>query len=99
MSAKHSCYRLAGRWRTLAALDPMPGCRRASTKDGLSPAELDGHGATRRTLRQVLATNDELAAPVRDLMVPDPGWRKPNEEEAQSKQARVPAANKRRMDR
>lgn len=66
--------------RILATLEPMPEYRRASTEDGLSPAEFDGYGATRGTLRQLLAAGNELAALVRDLMVPNPDWRKPSEE-------------------
>jgi transaldolase len=46
--------------------------RRAYDEDGLSIAELDGYGATRRTMRQFLAACTELEALVRDVMVPDP---------------------------
>jgi transaldolase len=46
--------------------------RRASTEGGLSVAEFDTFGPTRRTLRQFLAASAELAALVRDVLVPDP---------------------------
>ena len=47
--------------------------RKAYDPDGLTPAEFDGYGATRRTLRQFLAANNELESLVRDVLVPDPG--------------------------
>jgi transaldolase len=50
----------------------LPEFRRAYDADGLSVAEFDSYGATRRTLRQFLAANAELAALVRDVVVPDP---------------------------
>jgi transaldolase len=46
--------------------------RRASAEGGLSIAEFDSFGPTRRTLRQFLAATSELAAMVRDVMVPNP---------------------------
>ncbi len=46
--------------------------RRASTEDGLSVAEFDSFGPTRRTLRQFIAATSELGAVVRDRLVPDP---------------------------
>jgi len=46
--------------------------RKAYDPDGLSIAEFDGFGATRRTLRQFLAANNELEALVRDVLVPNP---------------------------
>ncbi len=46
--------------------------RRASTEGGLSVAEFDTFGPTRRTLRQFMAASAELAALVRDVLVPDP---------------------------
>jgi transaldolase len=58
--------------RILEALDRFPEYRRASTENGLSPAEFDTFGPTRRTLRQFLAANVELQALVRDVMVPNP---------------------------
>jgi transaldolase len=47
--------------------------RKAYDPDGLTPAEFDSYGATRRTLRQFLAANNELEALVRDVLVPAPG--------------------------
>ncbi|HVO18397.1 MAG TPA: transaldolase family protein [Anaeromyxobacter sp.] len=58
--------------RILEALDRFPDYRRASTENGLSLAEFDTFGPTRRTLRQFLAANVELQAMVRDVMVPNP---------------------------
>ena len=46
--------------------------RRASSEDGLSVAEFDSFGPTRRTLRQFLAATAELSSLVRDVLVPDP---------------------------
>jgi transaldolase len=46
--------------------------RRAYDEDGLSNAEFDGFGATRRTLRQFVAACGDLNAFVRDVMIPDP---------------------------
>jgi transaldolase len=58
--------------RILEALERFPDYRRASTENGLSVAEFDTFGPTRRTLRQFLAANVELQALVRDVMVPNP---------------------------
>jgi transaldolase len=46
--------------------------RRAYGEDTMSPAEFDTYGATRRTLRQFCKAVDDLAAIVRDFMVPNP---------------------------
>ncbi len=46
--------------------------RRAYDVDGLTVEEFDSYGATRRTLRQFLAANNELEALVRDVVVPNP---------------------------
>ena len=46
--------------------------RRASREERLSVAEFDAFGPTRRTLRQFLAANNELASLVRDILVPNP---------------------------
>ncbi len=46
--------------------------RKAYDVDGMSVAEFDSFGATRRTLRQFLAANNDLEALVRDVVVPDP---------------------------
>lgn len=58
--------------RTLDALGTLPEFRRAYEPDGLAVEEFDGFGATRRTLRQFLAANNELEALVRDVVVPNP---------------------------
>jgi transaldolase len=46
--------------------------RRAYDPDGLTVAEFDGFGATRRTLRQFLTAAADLDALVRDVLLPDP---------------------------
>ena len=46
--------------------------RRAYDPDGLTVAEFDTFGATRRTLRQFLAAAADLDALVRDVLLPDP---------------------------
>jgi transaldolase len=46
--------------------------RRASTENGLSIAEFDSFGPTRRTLRQFIAACHDLDAVVRDVLIPDP---------------------------
>lgn len=46
--------------------------QRASSEDGLRPEEFDSFGPTRRTLRQFIAATQELAAMVRDIMLPNP---------------------------
>jgi transaldolase len=46
--------------------------RRAYTPDGLSVAEFDMFGPTRRTLRQFIAACADLNAVVRDVMIPNP---------------------------
>jgi transaldolase len=46
--------------------------RRASTENGLSIAEFDSFGPTRRTLRQFISACHELDAVVRDVLIPDP---------------------------
>jgi transaldolase len=57
-------------------LEPLQSCfadfRRASEEGGLSTAEFDSFGPTRRTLRQFLSASSDLAAMVRDVMVPNP---------------------------
>ena len=47
-------------------------CRRASTENGLSIAEFDSFGPTRRTLRQFITACHDLDAVVRDVLIPDP---------------------------
>jgi transaldolase len=46
--------------------------RRASTEKGLSVAEFDSFGPTRRTLRQFISACHELDGVVRDVLIPDP---------------------------
>lgn len=46
--------------------------RRAYAEDGLTVAEFDTFGPTRRTLRQFIAATAELDALVRDFLVPNP---------------------------
>src|SRR6202140_3015673 len=46
--------------------------RRASTENGISIAEFDLFGPTRRTLRQFIAGCDDLDGVVRDIMLPNP---------------------------
>ena len=46
--------------------------RRAFDEKGMTPAEFDDYGATRRTLRQFCKAVDDLAALIRDQMIPDP---------------------------
>ncbi|MFZ0159644.1 MAG: transaldolase family protein [Kineosporiaceae bacterium] len=46
--------------------------RRAYDVDGMAPGEFDAFGATRRTMRQFLAANNDLEALVRDVLVPNP---------------------------
>ena len=55
-----------------ALYDALPEFRSAYDPDGLTVAEFDSYGATRRTLRQFLAANADLEALVRDVIVPDP---------------------------
>jgi transaldolase len=46
--------------------------RRAYTEDGLSIAEFDSFGPTRRTLRQFIGACHDLDALVRDILIPNP---------------------------
>jgi transaldolase len=46
--------------------------RRASTENGLSVAEFDSFGPTRRTLRQFISACHDLDGVVRDVLIPDP---------------------------
>ena len=50
----------------------VPEFRLAYEPDGLAPAELEGYGASRRTMRQFLAACADLHAEVRDAILPDP---------------------------
>ena len=44
----------------------------AVAPDGMTAAEFQDFGATRKTLRQFLASCAELEALVRDVLLPDP---------------------------
>jgi transaldolase len=46
--------------------------RRASSENGLTVAEFDSFGPTRRTLRQFISACHELDGIVRDVLIPDP---------------------------
>jgi transaldolase len=46
--------------------------RRAYIEEGLTPAEFDSFGPTRRTLRQFISACHDLDAVVRDVQLPDP---------------------------
>lgn len=46
--------------------------RRAYDADGMTVAEFDGYGATRRTLRQFIGGYAELCQMIRDIMLPNP---------------------------
>jgi transaldolase len=53
-------------------LQKFPDFARAYSEDGLTPAEFDTFGSTRRTLRQFIAACAELNAMVRDIILPNP---------------------------
>jgi transaldolase len=53
----------------------MPDFSRAYEADGLTVAEFDTFGATVRTLRAFIGSYHDLAATVRDVMLPDPDAR------------------------
>jgi transaldolase len=55
-----------------ALLQQVAEFRRAYEPDGLSIADFDTFGATRRTLRQFLTAAADLDALVRDVLLPDP---------------------------
>jgi transaldolase len=52
--------------------DKLPDFRRAYDTDGMTVAEFEDYGATRKTLRQFLAACAELETLVRDVLLPDP---------------------------
>ena len=56
----------------LAALQRIPDFQRAYEPDGMTPADFDTFGATRKTLRQFLGADEELDRLVRDILVPAP---------------------------
>lgn len=56
----------------LASLERLAEFRRAYEPDGMTPEEFDAFGATRKTLRQFLAADEELDQIVRDVITPAP---------------------------
>ena len=52
--------------------EKVPDFRRAYEPDGMTIADFDAYGATRRTLRGFIASYQELVATIRDVMLPDP---------------------------
>ena len=56
----------------LASLSRLEDFRRAYEPDGMTHPEFDDFGATRRTLRQFLAADEELDQLVRDVITPAP---------------------------
>lgn len=55
-----------------ALFSSFPDFRRAYEPDGMTAAEFDGFGATRKTLRQFLGADEELDQLVRDVLIPAP---------------------------
>jgi len=53
----------------------LPDFRRAYEPDGLAVDEFDTFGATVRTLRTFIGSYHDLAATIRDVMLPNPGLR------------------------
>ena len=56
----------------IASLERIEDFRRAYEPDGMTPAEFDDFGATRKTLRQFLTADEELDQLVRDVITPAP---------------------------
>ena len=56
----------------METLRSIPEFVRAYEPDGMTPAEFDSFGATRRTLRGFLAADADLDALVRDVIMPQP---------------------------
>ena len=52
--------------------EKLPEFRRAYDADGMTIDEFDGFGATVRTLRQFIASYQDLVAVMRDFMLPSP---------------------------
>jgi transaldolase len=46
--------------------------RRAYAEDGMTPAQFDTYGATRRTLRQFCKATEDMAGMVRDVLIKNP---------------------------
>jgi len=55
-----------------ALYDNLEEFRKSYDEDGMTIEQFDDYGATRRTLRQFLAANNELETLVRDVVVPNP---------------------------
>lgn len=53
-------------------LKKFPDFERAYNENGLTPAEFDSFGSTRRTLRQFIAACAEMNSMVRDIILPNP---------------------------
>jgi transaldolase len=53
----------------------FPDFRRAYDVDGMKPEEFDSYGPTVRTLRQFISSYEDLAAMVREFMLPNPDLR------------------------
>ncbi|NHA67193.1 transaldolase family protein [Phycicoccus flavus] len=56
----------------IASLERVEDFRRAYEPDGMTPEDFDDFGATRKTLRQFLAADEELDQLVRDVITPAP---------------------------
>jgi hypothetical protein len=50
----------------------FPDFRRAHDENAMAPEEFDGFGATRRTLREFCSACSDVAALMRDFLIPDP---------------------------
>ena len=53
-------------------LNKFPDFERAYSENGLTPAEFDTFGSTRRTLRQFISAVAEMNSIVRDIILPNP---------------------------
>lgn len=58
--------------KVIDALYTMPEFRKAYDVDGMTPEQFEEFGATRKTLRQFLAADEELDQIVRDILIPAP---------------------------
>ena len=58
--------------RCRGALRALADFRRAYDPDGITVDEFDSYGATVRTLREFIASYQELVAVMRDFMLPNP---------------------------
>lgn len=54
----------------IESLSTLPDFRRAYDPEGMTPADFDTFGATRKTLRQFLGADETLDQMVRDILVP-----------------------------